>query len=211
MNDVEDVLPGRSYVVRSATFSGQLYEFHENGFVVAARAVETTSAPVMFEDEHKFRTIEKWIVGPAPENGAQHDTGALIAFLGAPEWMTEIPASKCVACKGTGVVEHDCDCDHCDIDDDDCDVCDGGTEPTRLDPVVRRAVVGGLPLNGNFLACALSVVGAEGPCAIWSPDAYLTIVAGEGWRAVVMGMKADAESAVWEGAPTFAGERRRTT
>lgn len=76
----------------------------------------------------------KWCVAEAaPGSDAcvvhrTHPTFApedLEAKIGHFETKAEWVEEDCANCDGMGDVEHDCDCEKCEIQTDECDVCDG--------------------------------------------------------------------------------------
>lgn len=128
---------------------------------------------------------------------------ALRAWCGGKERRDPCPHCngtrrlECEECKGTGRLAHDCDCDHCTIDDDGpCDECGASgnyaceecEDGTLL--VDNPGVISGLVVNRNLLLRLCVAAPDVESLAMFVYDRRLAFSAPQ-WRGLVMGMSVD--------------------
>lgn len=139
---------------------------------------------------------QDWIAG-ALAASKEVAADALRAWAGAATF----PAMKaCPECKGTGVVEHFCECHLCEEPEEDCVECDGRKQLLTED--IRPGVIGGAGVDRNFFAMVLD--GIEGTVHIdTGKDEYDQIrMSGVDWFAIVMPRRLEPEEI--EAAPSLA-------
>lgn len=188
-----DRLPGgQTYPIESVEIDGATWIVRTNGHAYTMRRASTETAPRCEVPAREQVFIDGYRI-PPPRNVVTLDVAALSGRLGEPEWEK---SEMCPVCNGNGRKsdsEPRCKCGYCE-----CEYCEGVGRLVDL-PAVRGALIDGLPVNCNLVACALALVGAGGPCRVWSDTTHqYVIVDGEGWRVVTMALSARDKTKTYE-------------
>lgn len=149
---------------------------------------------------------------PALTQGERVSLSALRAWCNVEAHTKPCPdcngtkRAKCSECKGTGRIEHDCDCPHCHIDDEgpcdecggekeyDCEECDDGNVTVMVPGVIAGAV-----FDRVLLAKVLASAPSE-TLMMLRDDDRLNFEA-PGWRGALMRLHDSPE-----GVSVFRGE-----
>lgn len=106
------------------------------------------------------------------------------------EGITEISASveKCSECNGDGMVEHYCDCEHCDRDKDACESCKE-TGKVRINAEIKQCNLCTSRFGSVFIAKRYARLIAMLPDVEWAADSECVRLRFPGGVGVVMGVR----------------------